>query len=146
MLYLLDTNHCSYIMNAARKKAVYRKPHETNTFSKYQSINTTTDQVFMCEVSLSELFMGAEKSPHSASIHTRIADFRKVVPCLDVTNGCWELHGKTKWEIQRVGNNLEDFDLMIACVAKTYGCTLVTNDSDMKNLPSGFVVLENWSV
>ena len=133
-------------MNAARKNPAYHKPHETKTLTKYQSINTAIDKVYMCEVSLSELFMGAEKSPHSAIIHTRIADFRKVVPCLDVTTDCWELHGKVKWQTKKVGNNLEDFDLMIACVAKIAGCTLVTNDADMKNLPSGFVSIENWAV
>ncbi|MBI4850379.1 MAG: PIN domain-containing protein [Acidobacteria bacterium] len=133
-------------MNAARKNPAYHKPHEANTFGKYQSIKTTTDQIFMCEVSLSELFAGAEKSPHSASIYTRIADFRKVVPCLDVITDCWELHGKVKWAVKKTGKNVEDFDLMIACVAKHYGCTLVTNDGDMKYLPSSFVTIENWSV
>lgn len=146
MLYLLDTNHCSYIMNAARKNPTYRKPPETNTLAKYQSINTAIDKIYMCEVSLSELFAGAEKSPHSAKIHTRIADFRKVVPCLAVTTDCWELHGKVKWQIKKVGDNVEDFDIMIACVAKLYGCTLVTNDADMKYLPSAFVTVENWAV
>lgn len=146
MLYLLDTNHCSYIMNAARKNPAYRKPHETKTFDKYQALKSGTDLIYMCEVSLSELFAGAEKSPHSAAIYTRIADFRKVVPCLAVTTDCWELHGKIKWQIKKVGDNVEDFDIMIACVAQKHGCTLVTNDGDMKYLPSGFVTIENWSV
>ncbi|MBL8150355.1 MAG: type II toxin-antitoxin system VapC family toxin [Blastocatellia bacterium] len=146
MLYLLDTNHCSYIMNASRKNPAYRKPHETSTLAKYQSVSATTDKVYMCEVSLSELFLGAEKSPHTANIYHRIATFRAVVPYLAVTTDCWELHGQVKWQIKKTGGNMEDFDLMIACVAKQYGCTLVTNDADFNNLPAGFVPVENWAI
>lgn len=144
MPYLLDTNHCSYIMNGGRKQPQYRKPQEVNTLGKYQAI--TSETVYMCEVSLSELFMGAEKSPHSIDIHQRIRNFRSIIPCLSVTSTCWELHGKTKWEIKKNGGDIKDFDLLIACIAKEYGCVLVTNDSNFKNLPPGFVQIENWAV
>lgn len=144
MPYLLDTNHCSYIMNGKRKQPHYRKPQETNTLNKYQSI--TSDPVYMCEVSLSELYTGAEKSAHSVSIYQRIATFWSITPCLTVSTDCWELHGKLKWQILKSGGMMADFDLLIACVAKKYGCVLVTNDGNFSNLPAGFLQIENWVV
>lgn len=142
--YLLDTNHCSYLMNGKQKQPQYRKPQETNAIARYQGI--TTDPVYMCEVSLSELCLGAEKSPHFVSIYQRISAFRSITPCLPVSSDCWELHGKVKWEILKSGRKMGDFDLLIACVAKKYGCILVTNDGNFSNLPAGFVPIENWSV
>lgn len=144
MPYLLDTNHCSYIMNGTRKQPLYRKPYEVNTLAKYKSVKGA--KVYMCEVSLSELCLGAEKSVHSQDIYHRLAIFRTIFPCLTLTPDCWELHGQVKWQIRKNGKNIEDFDLLIACIAKKYGCTIVTNDSDFGNLPPNFVPLENWAI
>lgn len=143
MQYLLDTNHCSYIMNGTVKKPMYRKPQEINSLAKYKSIISTP--IYMREVSLSELCYGAEKSLITPNIYNRIATFRALVPCLSLTTDCWELHGKVKWEIKKSGNNIADFDLLIACVAKTYSCIFVTNDTNFNNLPSGFIQIENWA-
>lgn len=143
MQYLLDTNHCSYIMNGTVKNPMYRKSEEINALAKYKSIISTP--IYMCEVSLSELCYGAEKSSITPNIYNRIATFRALVPCLSLTTDCWELHGKVKWEIKKSGNNIADFDLLIACVAKTYSCIFVTNDTNFNNLPSGFIQIENWA-
>ncbi len=130
-------------MNGGRKQPQFRKPQETNTIAKYLKI--TVEPVYLCEVSLSELFLGAEKSPYSQSIHQRIATFRSITPCLRISTDCWELHGKVKWELLKNGRSMADFDLLVACVAKKYGCVLVTNDKDFSNLPTGFISIENWS-
>lgn len=142
--YLLDTNHCSYLMNGKEKRPEYRKLQEINAIAKYETISS--DPIYMSEVSLSELCLGAEKSPHLTSIYQRINAFRSITPCLAVSSDCWELHGKVKWEILKSGRKMEDFDLLIACIAKKYGCTLVTNDGNFSNLPAGFVPIENWSI
>lgn len=144
MPYLLDTNHCSYIMNGINKNPKYRKPHEAKTLAKFDSI--TSDTLYMCEVSVSEIIYGAETSPHVATIYHRFTALKLLLPCLTTTSDCWELHGKTKGEMTKNGKKMEDFDLMIACIAKKYGCIVVTNDGDFSNLPSGFVTVENWSV
>ncbi len=144
MLYLLDTNHCSYIMNGINKNPQYRKPHETKTLAKFHS--ATSDILYMCEVSISEIIYGAETAPNVTSIYQRFNQLKTLLPCLTVTSDCWELHGKTKGEMANSGKKMEDFDLMIACIAKKYGCIVVTNDGNFSNLPSGFVNVENWAV
>lgn len=142
MPYLLDTNHCSYLMNGLDKLAHRRKPEETNTIARFQSI---TDTVYMAEVSLGELIAGAELSPHTSKIYNRIAKFRSFVVPAPVDELCWELYGKTKATLRKSGKVITDMDLLIACVASRYGSILVSNDLAFNHLPTGFQI-ENWAV
>ena len=57
MPYLLDTNHCSYLMNGLDKLSHRRKPEEIKTIDRFQA---TKDTVYKTEVSLGELVAGAE--------------------------------------------------------------------------------------
>lgn len=141
MPYLLDTNHCSYLMNGLDKAPDRRKPEEINTIKKFQAI---TDTVYMSETSLGELVFGAELSPHATKIYARINNFKAIVVPVVVDEMCWELYGKTKAKLKQTGKLISDMDLLIACVALRYGAILVSNDGGLKNLPAGFQV-ENWS-
>ena len=141
MPYLLDTNHCSYLMNGLDKIAHRRKPEETKTIGRFQAI---TDRVYMAEVSLGELVAGAEMSLHTNKIYNRIANFRKFVVPVTVDEICWQLYGKTKASLRKSGKTITDMDLLIACVASRYGSILVSNDLAFNQLPVGFQI-ENWA-
>jgi len=143
MPYLLDTNHCSYIMNGLNKRVEWRKPQEDNTINKFLTI---TETIYLSEVSLGELFYGAETSTNPTRIYQKIKDFRKVVSTIYLDEECWEIFAKIKPVLEKVGQCPEDLDLLIACIAKKYGCIFVTNDGDFKSLPAGFVTIENWAV
>lgn len=143
MPYLLDTNHCSYIMNGLNKKPEWRKSQEENTIKRFLSI---TDTTYMSEVSLGELFYGAEASTNPPRIYQKIRDFRKSVPTAYLDENCWEIYAKIKPPLEKIGQCPEDLDLLIACIAKKYSCVFVTNDRDFKSLPTGFLSIENWAV
>jgi len=142
MPYLLDTNHCSYLMNGLDKLSHRRKPEEVKTIARFQA---TKDTVYMAEVSLGELVAGAELSPHTSKIYARIANFRGCVVPAPIDELCWELYGKTKAALRKSGKVITDMDLLIACAASRYGSILVSNDAAFAHLPSGFHV-ENWAV
>lgn len=142
MPYLLDTNHCSYLMNGLDKASHRRKPEEVNTINHFQA---TKDTVYMAEVSLGELVAGAELSLHAAKIYTRITNFRSCVVPAPIDDLCWELYGKTKAALRKNGKVITDLDLLIACAASRYGSILVSNDNAFAHLPAGFLV-ENWAV
>lgn len=142
MPYLLDTNHCSYIMNGFGKKPAWRKLQEEHAIRNFLNIK---DTIYMSEVSLGELFYGAEISMNPAKIYEKINNFRKNVPTAYMDESCWEIYAQIKPKLEKKGRCPEDLDLLIACVAKKYDCTLVTNDKDFKNLPKGFLRIENWA-
>ncbi len=142
MPYLLDTNHCSYLMNGLYKKESRCKPEEIKTIEAFNKI--TTDAVYMSEASIGEISYGAEISAHSTNIYQRLAKLKNIILAAPVDVQCWELFEKTKGELKLNGKKIQDIDLLIACVAHRYGCIFVTNDGAFKNLPAGFQV-ENWS-
>lgn len=141
MPYLLDTNHCSYLMNGLDKAPHRQKSEETRTIQQFQAI---TDTVYMSETSLGELVFGAELSPHATKIYTRINHFKTIIVPVVVDESCWEIYGKTKATLKRTGTIIADMDVLIACTALRYGAVLVSNDGGFRNLPAGFQV-ENWS-
>lgn len=143
MPYLLDTNHCSYLMNGINKRPERRKAEEINTCAIFQTI--TLDTIYMSEVSIGELIFGAEISANPFIIHQRIKDFRRMVATAYLDEACWEIFGQTKATLETAGTCPEDFDLLIACIAKRYNAVLVSNDRVFKNLPVSFQV-ENWAI
>ena len=129
-------------MNGLDKLSHRRKPEEIKTIDRFQA---TKDTVYMAEVSLGELVAGAELSPHTSKIYTRIANFRGCVVPAPIDELCWELYGKTKAALRKSGKVITDMDLLIACAASRYGSILVSNDAAFAHLPAGFHV-ENWAV
>lgn len=141
-MYLLDTNHCSYIINGSRKKPEYRKTEERNVLNVLQ---TRTPKLYTCDVVVGELYYGAEMNDNPVGIYNRIDRFLETVRVLVTDKECWNFFAKTKAHIEKSGKNIKDFDLLIACIARRYGYVLVSNDLVFKCLPSTFQV-ENWAV
>lgn len=139
-MYLLDTNHCSYIINGSRKKPHYRKPEEIKVLDVLQA---RTPKLYTCDVVVGELYYGAEMNDNPPEIYGRVERFLKTVKVVVTDKECWELFAKTKAYQAKTGNNIKDFDLLIACIAHRYGYILVSNDLVFKYLPSTFQV-ENW--
>ncbi len=63
---------------------------------------------------------------------------------LDLKIKDWKLFGKTKALFRKNGKKMSDFDLLLACLAKTNDCTIVTNDKGFDNLPRKFYRV-NWA-
>lgn len=142
MPYLLDTNHCAYILNGLNKQPSKRKPEEVQAIRRFEAL--LEESTFMSEVTLGEFFFGTNLSPRKAELEERIEIFARAVVPVPVDRSCWLLFGETKAELQRRGTPIQDLDLLIACTARRYDLVLVSNDSAFRNLPESFRV-ENWA-
>ncbi len=143
MPYLLDTNHCIYLLNGWRKSPSQQTAFEKNTVSAFEQMKE--DMVFMSEVTLGELFFGAECSQKRAHNLASIATIQSAVVPLSVDQPTWKIFGETKAQLRKRGKKIPDMDLLIAATAKRYELTLVANDQHMDSLPETFE-FSNWAV
>ncbi len=141
-MYLLDTNHCSYIINGSHKRAEYRKQQEIKTITAFKRL---LDPAYTCDVVAGEMYYGAEISKNPRRTYQRIEAFLATVHPVITDKNCWLLFAKTKAAMKNRGNIMKDFDLLIACIAKRYGYILVSNDQDFNNLPPRFIQIQNWA-
>ena len=95
-------------------------------------------------ISYAELLYGAQKS-QNVSANTVIA--RRVgalFPVLAVKKNVAERFGALKADFEEQGARLDDFDLLIAATALSYGLTLVSNNTTHFQRISD-LTLENWA-
>ena len=144
--YLLDTNHCAYILNAKGKPENKQSQLEKNTI---QAVSSRMDAVLhISEATLGELIYGAEYSKHKEANLQELKAFTEVIPPLLIDKEVWQLFGKAKAQLRVVGKKIPDIDLLIASTAKRYDLILVTNDKHLALLdclPEPFVKRENWA-
>jgi len=144
---LLDTNVCIIYMNARARAEKKRTLVQKQVFDKFESIKGNVT-LCMSEATLGELLFGAEKSQNQAKNLKRIEILKNVVSPLPVDQEVWEIFGKIKAELQKLGKSMDDMDILIAATAKKYQLVLVTSDADMNNLDflqSISIKRENWS-
>ena len=144
--YLLDTNHCAYILNAKIKPKSKQSEMEKNTIKLASSCLDSF--IYISEATLGELIYGVECSKRKENNLQELEAFTKLISPLSVDKDVWEIFGKTKAELRKLGKKMPDIDLLIASTAKRYGLILVTNDKHMTlldYLPEPFVERENWA-
>ncbi|GEM_PF-691728 len=144
--YLLDTNHCAYILNAKGKPKNKQSQLERNTV---QIVSSKIEAALhISEATLGELIYGAEYSKHKEANLQELKTFIEVVPPILADREVWQFFGKTKAQLRKVGKKMPDIDLLIASTAKRYNLILVTNDKHialLDYLPEQFVQRENWA-
>ena len=142
MPYLLDTNHCIYLQNGWLKKESERSGEERNTVQFVR--RAVNDMPYMSEVTLGELYYGAEYSRKREYDLSRIETLRKAIIPLEIREHVWKIFGETKALLRKEGNMIPDLDLLIAATAKSYDLTLVTHDKHLEMLPDSFKKC-NWA-
>lgn len=142
MRYLLDTNHCVYLLNGVEKKPAVRSKAEQRVLEMIQ--NLQGESLYMTPVTLGELYYGAACSQHKNRNLKRIKWLAQMVSPLRLSQKVWQVFGDTKAALRKQGTPLSDFDLLIACTAKVNECVLVTNDKDFDLLPRSFRRV-NWA-
>jgi predicted nucleic acid-binding protein len=142
MAYLFDTNHCIYLMNGWNTPDEKRSSEERHTVEIFHKMRG--DVVYMSEASIGELWYGVERSQRKTTNSARMKVLLLAIPAVPVTQGVWELYGKTKAELRTHGKIVPDIDLLIASTAKHYKMVLVANDKHMHHLPASFV-RQNWA-
>jgi len=139
--YLLDTNHCIYLINGLEKQPQKRTPSEKTIINKIESLPDMP--LYFSEVTIGELHYGISRSQRKAQNQKKLEFLKKLLYPLPVVENVWKLFGETLAYLHDEGKPIADRDLLIACTAKTYDLILVTNDKDFDNLPKSFQKI-NW--
>jgi len=141
MDYLLDTNHCIYLINGLDKKNSRRSETENRVIEKIRRVQS---DIFMSEVTLGELYFGAANSARREYNLQRIDLFKQALIPIAVNEDIWKCFGDTKAAMRKQGKSVTDLDILIACTARLCDLVLVTNDSNFDGLSDDFQ-RENWA-
>jgi len=139
--YLLDTNHCIYLINGLEKLHQQRSFQEQTVIDALESLEDSP--LYFSEVTLGELYYGIARSHRQAQNQQKLIFLKKLLYPLPITEDVWKLFGETLSLLHKQGKPIADRDLLIACTAKVYDLILVTNDKNLDNLPESFKKI-NW--
>lgn len=129
MKYLLDTDTCIFFLKGKH-----------NITEKIRAVGI--DNCYISEITIAELKYGAEKSSnykkHSKEVD-KMEELFTVIPIYGILN----LFAKEKVRLQKEGNLIPDFDLLIGVTSIENGLTLVTNNvKHMERLND--IKISNW--
>jgi len=100
------------------------------------------DNCFISEITLAELKYGAELSERVEKNVNSVNEFATKIGILPIFN-CLDLYAKEKARLKKLGNLIDDFDLLIGCSAIKNDLILVTNNENhfvrIENIK-----IENW--
>src|SRR5690554_2916693 len=132
MNYMLDTNICIYIIKEKPQKVL----------DKFKSLDI--GDICISSITLAELEYGVEKSDYKERNKLALAGFLSSIEILPFSDKAAAEYGKIRTNLERQGNIIGAYDLMIGAHALSEDITLVTNNTKefnrIKNLS-----LENWA-
>ena len=114
-MYLLDTDTVIYSL----------KGHETVQKNLEAHID---EPMSLSVISLMELYYAAYNSQKVASNLSKIKILEKSFEIIPAGSESVEIFGMLKSNLEKKGNPLDDFDLIIAACAMTHNLTVVTNN------------------
>ncbi len=141
MAYLLDTNHCIYLINSTSKLPYKRTTEEENTL---KAVQVLTEPFRISQITVAELYYGAYKSQRVRQNLEALEELKQTVQILPITEDLLRLFGELKADVKKRGKSIENFDLMIGVNAILHGLTLVSNDH-VFDLLAPQLKTENWS-
>ena len=133
MLYMLDTNICSYIIRN-RPQSIKEKLQEVEE-------NHT---VALSSIVVSELLYGATKKD-SPKLIKIVSAFIDNFIIYDYSKVSAQSYGNIRTDLEKKGKIIGANDLLIASHALSFGAVLVTNNSREFERVEG-LVLEDWSI
>jgi tRNA(fMet)-specific endonuclease VapC len=129
-MYLLDTDTIIYAIKGERQ--VTRRLEETAGQPKAVSV-----------ITYGELFFGAMTSAAPQANLAKVRRVGELFPVIEVSRAVMDTFGSLKAELQKRGEAVDDFDLVIASTALVYSYSLVTNNQrHFRKIPG--LRLENW--
>lgn len=128
--YLLDTNVCILLLRGNPTVQLrLREAGEANCF--------------ISEITVAELYFGAEKSVRSTQEFARTIAFAENAQVLSIASAL-RSYAQQRWRLQQLGQPLDDFDLLIGTTALANNLVMVTNNTRhfarLQGLP-----LEDWT-
>ena len=101
------------------------------------------DNCFISEITLAELKYGAELSEKVDENLYFVNEFANKIGILPIFNSL-DLYAKEKARLRKIGNLIDDFDLLIGCSAIHNRLILVTNnESHFERIEN--IKMENWA-
>jgi tRNA(fMet)-specific endonuclease VapC len=100
------------------------------------------DSCFISEITLAELKYGAELSEKADENLYSVNKFANKIGILPIFNSL-DLYAKEKARLKKIGNLIDDFDLLIGCSAVKNGLILVTNNENHFERINN-IKIENW--
>ena len=114
--YLLDTDTSIAIMNGSPVHV------------RRQLIKNSVDEVGISAISLYELQYGVSKSKKRKQNTHTLNNFLEYVQVMEWTKECAYTAGNLRAELEKSGNLIGPYDLLIAAHARTLGSTLVSHN------------------
>ncbi|MEO9887194.1 MAG: type II toxin-antitoxin system VapC family toxin [Balneola sp.] len=128
--YLLDTNICIYFI-----KGLY------DLKSKFQEVGP--ENCFISEITLAELKFGIAKSQAKKRNQQALENFLSGVQILPILPAL-DIYASEKAHLQKSGNVIDDFDLLIGATAVFFDLMMVTNNTNHFNRINN-IKLEDWT-
>lgn len=135
MIYLLDTNTCIGWLRQNQPQIVARIQAQSPT------------DIVLCSVVVGELLFGVERSDPAQRANTgvRVEQLRQQFTSLPFDDAAAEQYGRIRADLTGRGLVIGGNDMLIAAIARTRGCTLVTHNTAEFNRVAGLVI-EDWQV
>lgn len=130
-MYLLDTDIIIYSLKADEIVKQNLRLH----------IN---DPIKISAATLMELYYGAYKSQKVESNLAKVKTIESVLEIIPINQELTEIFGLLKSNLEKAGNPLDDFDLILASTALSHNLILVTNNEKHFKRIEGLKI-ENWS-
>ena len=130
MSFLIDTNICIYFL-----KGMF------HLVEKFDEIGI--DNLYISEITIAELKFGAAKSDHPTKNKKVIEELINKFNQIPIYKSL-DIFAEEKASLQKKGNIVDDFDLLIGATALANNMILVTNNEKHFNRLKG-IQLENWT-
>jgi len=130
MAYLLDTDICIFFL---------RGKHHID--QKIEAVRK--ENCFVSEITIAELKFGAENSDHPEKHRKLLADFERefsILPIFSVLN----LYAVEKARLRKMGQPIDDFDLLIGVTSVYHAFVMVTNNEAHLGRVQD-IKIENWA-
>jgi tRNA(fMet)-specific endonuclease VapC len=131
MQYLLDTNICIYYL-----KGLYSLDNKIKT--------VRVENCFVSEITLGELKFGVENSKNPERNRKALDSFLTGIQILPIFEAI-DTYAKEKARLRKLGNVVDDFDLLIGCTAVSFGLIMVTNNTNHFQRINN-IELDNWVI
>ncbi len=132
MKYMLDTNICIYII---KKKPIH-------VFQKFNALKV--GDICISTITLAELQYGVYKSSFPKRNKLALANYLAPITILPFTDGASAFYGSIRADLEKRGQIIGAYDLLIAAHALSEKIILVTNNTnEFSRIPN--LALKNWA-
>jgi tRNA(fMet)-specific endonuclease VapC len=133
MKYLLDTNICIYIIK--------QKP--LVVLERLQKV--TVNEIGISVITLAELEYGVAKSSFPERNKLALVKFLAPFEILSFSETAAAIYGRIRTDLEKKGQTIGSYDLLIGAQAMSGKLTLVTNNErEFQRIPG--ITIENWVV